>query len=548
VLKHGLTIQTKLILGFACILLLMVATTVVYMQTLHRLHLDAEHLQSIFTQAWFARQVESQANRMLKEVSDLVTLGERESPDEYEESRAAVARSFKAWEREITRDRSCATCNPLNHMVEECASLSAVARLRQRYESIANSCQQALDLTRQGRRDEVLKILHGTIEMEFDQQFAAALGRIIARKTSQIETLQAAAERRRASATTLFLYSAIVALGTGLLCSIRITRSIMAPIRALHKATVRISQGDLDIRTAIHGDDELGQLAESFDDMARSLKQSSDDLRLQIAQRLTIEKQQEQTVVQLEMANAELRDFAHIVSHDLKAPLRGIKVLAEWLCHDYADKLDVSGVEQLHLLHHRVDRMHDLIDGILRYSRVGRDAQESAAVDLNTLLPEIVDTIAPPAHIRVSIQKPMPVIFGQAAQVTQVFQNLIGNAVKYMDKPEGRIVVACEDEDNLWKFSVVDNGPGIETKHFQKIFQIFQTLSPKDAYESTGIGLALVKKIVELHGGTTSVESQVERGSTFFFTWPKDKLVVDRQSLVDNSQSCRLTTALTEDD
>jgi two-component system sensor kinase FixL len=232
-------------------------------------------------------------------------------------------------------------------------------------------------------------------------------------------------------------------------------------------------------------------------------------------------QKQEELMRQVAAINEELTHFAYVVSHDLKAPLRGIKLLTEWLCADYGDKLGDDAKEQLDLLQSRVERMHNLIEGVLQYSRVGRIKEDIVSVNLNDLLPGIVDAIAPPEHIHITVQGTLPTIEGEKTRITQVFQNLLTNAVKYMDKPHGEITVACVDEGDAWKFSVSDNGPGIEEKYFERIFRIFQTLAPKDEFESTGVGLTLVKKIVELYGGKVWVESATGEGSSFFFTLPK---------------------------
>lgn len=237
----------------------------------------------------------------------------------------------------------------------------------------------------------------------------------------------------------------------------------------------------------------------------------------------TYEADQEQAKLlhQVATINEELTHFAYVVSHDLKAPLRGIKMLSEWLRTDWGEKLDEEARENLHLLENRVRRMHNLIEGILQYSRVGRIKEDVVAVDLGDLLPGIVDAIAPPAHITVRVDGPLPTIECEKTRITQVFQNLLTNAVKYMDKPAGEIVVACTEDGDAWTFSVTDNGPGIEEKYFERIFKIFQTLAPRDEFESTGVGLTLVKKIVEHYGGRVWVVSEVGKGSTFFFTLPK---------------------------
>jgi PAS domain S-box-containing protein len=239
-----------------------------------------------------------------------------------------------------------------------------------------------------------------------------------------------------------------------------------------------------------------------------------------ISERKLAEAQQARLMHELESANEELKSFAYVVSHDLKAPLRAIGSLADWISTDYADKIDDAGKEHMRLLVSRVHRMDNLIDGILRYSRVGRVTEAIVAVDLNRLVGEVIDLLAPPANITVSVENPLPTIMAEPARIQQVFQNLLSNAIKYMDKPEGEIRIACGAEGKQWKFSVSDNGPGIEPRHFEKIFQLFQTLAPRDRVESTGVGLALVKKIVEMYGGRIWIESKVGEGSTFFFTLP----------------------------
>lgn len=246
---------------------------------------------------------------------------------------------------------------------------------------------------------------------------------------------------------------------------------------------------------------------------------------LHAIERKRSEAKQAQLLRELKTVNRELKDFAYIVSHDLKAPLRGIGSLVKWLATDYADRLDEEGQEMLELLEGRVKRLHNLIDGILQYSRVGRLREEQVEVDLNQIVAEAIDAIAPPEKIKIAVESDLPVILCERTRIQQVFQNLLSNAVKYMDKPQGEIKISCAASNHDWKFAVADNGPGIEAKHFEKIFQIFQTLSPRDDFESTGVGLTLVKKIIEMYDGRIWVESKVGQGSTFFFTLPKPKKI-----------------------
>ena len=260
-----------------------------------------------------------------------------------------------------------------------------------------------------------------------------------------------------------------------------------------------------------------------FSDMlVRTIRYSLERKRAD-EEREKLNKDLETAVRELSRSNKELQDFAYIIAHDLKAPLRAIGTLADWMSTDYADKFDEEGRKQMKLLRGRVDRMHNLIEAVLQYSRLGREKEKWVQVDLNKLVPEVIDMVAPPQNITITTESQLPVIECEETRISQVFQNLLSNAVKYMDKPQGRISIGCAEDDGFWKFSVADNGCGIEEKHVDRIFKIFQTLSPRDEFESTGIGLTMVKKIVELCGGKIWVQSKPGEGSTFFFTLPKQK-------------------------
>ena len=233
----------------------------------------------------------------------------------------------------------------------------------------------------------------------------------------------------------------------------------------------------------------------------------------------------ELTVRELRRTNKELQEFAYITAHDLKTPLRGIGTLAEWLSTDYADKFDEQGQKQVKLLvkllAERAKRADKLVDSILQYSSAGQLREEQEQVDLNTVLPEIICEIDPPENIEITVENKLPVLTCGKSHIRQVFHNLLNNAVKHMDKEKGQIKVGCIEEEGYWKFSIADNGPGIDEKYFKKIFKMFQTLSPSDKTESTGIGLSIAKKIVKMNAGRIWVESNPGEGSTFFFTVPK---------------------------
>jgi signal transduction histidine kinase/DNA-binding NarL/FixJ family response regulator len=231
-----------------------------------------------------------------------------------------------------------------------------------------------------------------------------------------------------------------------------------------------------------------------------------------------------QATGRLEQRNQALDDFSHIASHDLQAPLRGISNLAEWLINDLEGQLPAENQHQLELIQSRVLQMTTLINGLLQYALVGRENIAPINVNLSHLIAEIVDLLAPPSHLTVSFSTDMPTIKTQALLLKQVLSNLIGNAIKYhdaIDKTQGRVEILVVDEDTLWHFSVIDDGPGIAPENQQKIFGIFQTLVGQDDMKGMGIGLAVIKKIVESRGGTVAVESTIGQGSTFSFTWPK---------------------------
>ncbi len=257
-----------------------------------------------------------------------------------------------------------------------------------------------------------------------------------------------------------------------------------------------------------------------------------------ITERREAEQKQAQLIEELrktnekmEGINEELKEFAYIVSHDLKAPLWGIKTLVDWICADYGEKLGEDGRERLNSLTDQVRRMQSLIDGVLQYSRAGHVKEENVRVDLNEVLGDVIEMVAPPENITVSVEDRLPVVECGTTRMTQVFQNLLSNAIKYMDKPQGRIDISYAEDGDYWRFCIADNGCGIDGKHFERIFRMFQTLAPADASESTGVGLAVVKKIVELYGGKVWVESEIGQGSRFFFTLPRQQKKAGQASL-----------------
>lgn len=245
------------------------------------------------------------------------------------------------------------------------------------------------------------------------------------------------------------------------------------------------------------------------------------DKKLAEANNARLFAQAQRLILALEQSNKELDQFAYVASHDLKAPLRGIANLSEWLEEDLGDTLSASGREQMTLLRGRVHRLEALIDGILNYSRAGRVKSEPERVPVGKLVEDVVELLSPPPGVSVTIEPPMPVLVTEKVPLQQVFMNLIGNALKHAPSDDTRIDVAAREVGPHWEFSVRDNGPGIAPEYHERIWGIFQTLKARDTMESTGIGLSVVRKIVESKGGRAWVASAEGRGATFFFTWPR---------------------------
>ncbi|AFY55230.1 PAS domain S-box [Rivularia sp. PCC 7116] len=222
--------------------------------------------------------------------------------------------------------------------------------------------------------------------------------------------------------------------------------------------------------------------------------------------------------------NQELDDFAYIASHDLKAPLRGIANLSQWLEEDIQNDLSPENQNQFELLRKRVYRMEALINGLLEYSRVGRIQTSEEKVDVRELLAEIIDSLNPPAEFNIEISSELPTFTTKKLLLRQVFANLLSNAIKHHPRDDGNIKIFVEDKGNVYNFIVADDGKGIDPKHKDKIFTIFQTLQSRDKKENTGVGLSIVKKIVESEGGKIHLNSELGKGATFSFTWHKSTM------------------------
>ncbi|MGB5980873.1 MAG: PAS domain S-box protein [Nonlabens sp.] len=243
-------------------------------------------------------------------------------------------------------------------------------------------------------------------------------------------------------------------------------------------------------------------------------------IHLDITDLKDLERQKERLLEELKLSNEELNEYAHVVSHDLKSPLRSIYALVNWLKEDNEGKLDQVSLQNISLIEETLEKMELLIGDILNYSSINAQRDHREPVDLNILMESVLGMVHVPEFIEVKVAPQLPVLNADPTKMNQLFQNLISNAVKFMDKKEGRIEVSFEDLPSHYSFAVSDNGKGIAKDYHNTIFKIFQTIEKRK--ESTGIGLSIVKKIVESYGGRIWVDSEEGKGATFRFTIKKE--------------------------
>lgn len=316
----------------------------------------------------------------------------------------------------------------------------------------------------------------------------------------------------------------IVLVLTGIM-SFSIAQSISGPINVLVKGAAIIGSGNLEHKVGMNLKDEVGSLSRSFDKMTNDLKTtlaSRDELNREITVRKQIDEALRLTSKDLSRSNKDLEQFAYVASHDLQEPLRAVGGFMGLLKNQYYDKLDDQAREYIDFSVDGAERMQSLIEGLLSFSRVGTRGGEFASVNLGNALDGAL------ANLRTLIAEsnavvesdPLPVVNADPLQMTQLFQNLIANAIKFHGPRPTEVHIGAQRKDRTWEMHVRDNGIGIEPQYFERIFMIFQRLHTRTQYKGTGIGLAVCKKIVERHGGTIWVESVPGNGSAFYFTIP----------------------------
>jgi PAS domain S-box-containing protein len=238
-----------------------------------------------------------------------------------------------------------------------------------------------------------------------------------------------------------------------------------------------------------------------------------------ITQKKIFEQQRENLMESLAKSNEELEDYAQIVSHDLKSPLRSIHSLISWIKEDNDKEFNPQTTQYLSLIESKVEKMDHLIEGILTYSKIDKIKTTLEKVNINEIIKNIIGIIHIPSHITVDIKNKLPVLKGDRFRIQQLFQNIISNAVNYNDKTAGLVEIGCVENTTHYTFYIKDNGPGIPKENYLKIFKIFQSFTKSE--KSTGIGLSIVKKIIDSYNGEIWVESEINQGATFFIKLPK---------------------------
>lgn len=224
------------------------------------------------------------------------------------------------------------------------------------------------------------------------------------------------------------------------------------------------------------------------------------------------------------LLNSELRTVTYNLSHSIKTPLHGINQISQWLKEDYKDSIGADAQELLNMLTYRVEKLNAIINNLLEYTDIKVKIEKLSKVDLNYILKNLINFLNVPKNIDISIARNMPNLKIEKKYIETIFSNLIENSIKFMDKEVGRVEVGFVELNKEYMFFVRDNGSGIEEKYFEKIFTMFHSINDKESIENLGVGLALTKKIVELHGGSIHIESKVKEGTTVFFTLPYENV------------------------
>lgn len=492
-----ITLKAKLFAGFVLLLALFAVVVLVYYQLAGQVLRNARQVEA-------SQRVSNQAVTLLRNVVDMETgfrgymlVGNEQTLDVYYQGEREMIGKFADLRTTVTAAPSqVALVDQTQRLFQQWTSYSHLLIAEKREARRRHPGQRGLEFLPHARLAENLtgkQIMDNVRDRmkRFEENEAQARNLLRKRLDDSITR-----------AEWLSAGLGLAAMVLGLLWAVYIVRLFARRLNGMLVLAQRMADGDYNTQILDTDQDEVSELTAALNVMARTVGAN---------------------ISQLENRNQELDQFAYVVSHDLKAPLRGIESASRWIEEDMGkDQLPPHIREFLAMMRQRVHRMEKLITGILDLARIGRVAQADETVFVRTLLREVVDTLNPPPGFKVELPFFLPTLTTNAVQLQQVFTNLISNALKYHDHPTtGTVHIGCDDAGDFYSFSVTDDGPGIDAEYHDRIFVIFQTLTERDTLESTGVGLAIVKKIVERQGGHIGVKSAEGQGATFTFTWPK---------------------------
>jgi signal transduction histidine kinase len=312
-------------------------------------------------------------------------------------------------------------------------------------------------------------------------------------------------------------------------------RRLALPIDALRTGAAQIGSGNLDHRIPLHGSDEIGEVAHAINSMAEHLREvtaSRNELQRETAERVRaesevrslnveLERRVEERTHKLEEANKELESFTYSVSHDLRVPLRAITGFVEILEEDHADKLDSEGRRVLGIITANARRMGQLIEDLLTLSRLGRTSASRSPIDMEALVNDVLREVVPANSMFTCRVQSLPPARGERTMIRQVWLNLLANAVKFSAcQPGPEIQVGAFRDDGQTIYFVRDNGVGFDMRYYDKLFGVFQRLHSDEEFQGTGVGLAIVQRVLTRHGGRAWAESAPGAGATFYFALP----------------------------
>ncbi|SHJ12111.1 His Kinase A (phospho-acceptor) domain-containing protein [Hymenobacter daecheongensis DSM 21074] len=494
-----LKLNTKILLGFAVAAAVLLLTSIVSYRSIRQLTVHTKMVEHTYQVLQAAEHLTSQVREAEWRVRGYLLTNDADYLQNYGSSRQKVEQSFRRL-AQLTADNP-AQIERLDSMqvlvLRQFANMQTLIRPRQAL--TPSSMRTILDTGRQ-----TMRAINGLFERIKSNEMALLTERN--RQQTLYETI----------APITIIVSAVLAILITLWLFFKISRELTANeqlqaqlvltnqetarrIEIVEHLAAQVLAGDYKVKIKDKEQDSLGNLAGLLNRMTQRLDESFGAL---------------------ENRNKELDQFAYVASHDLKAPLRGVMTIVKWIDDELSAEISPQLRQYLDMMKGRLARLEDLINGLLAYARIGRTGQKIEQVDVQQLVSEVTEMVVP-AAFQVTIADPLPTLLTDRLSLQQVFTNLFSNAVKYHHLGTGTITVRCHEGKKDYEFTVADDGPGIAPEYHEKIFLMFQTLRDRHTAESTGIGLSIVKKIIDEQKGSMRVNSAVGQGAAFIFTWPK---------------------------